>query len=238
MYKSAIAVHKRGGQYLKDVIYGANDGIITTFAILAGVAGAHLGARVVFLLGLANLLADGFSMAASNYLGTKSEQEFFTKERGTESFEYDERPKEELAEMRTILLKRGYKEEDADGLLDLLFKNKDFWLDIMLKEELAISMPVHMQESAMKSSLATFVSFTGAGLIPLLPYFLFSGSGDGGLFMLVSMATAITLFVMGSLRSVFTGRNFVLAGLEMLFVGGVAATIAYTVGGLMSRLLA
>ena len=92
LYTGTIPDHKKGGQYLRDVVYGANDGVITTFAVVAGVAGADLGVKVIFLLGLANLLADGFSMAASNYLGTKSEQDFFNRERMTEEEEYRERP--------------------------------------------------------------------------------------------------------------------------------------------------
>ncbi|OGZ46120.1 MAG: hypothetical protein A3C84_05220 [Candidatus Ryanbacteria bacterium RIFCSPHIGHO2_02_FULL_48_12] len=232
----AIPDHRKGGQYLKDVVYGANDGIITTFAVVAGVAGADLSSYIVFLLGLANLFADGFSMAASNYLGTKSEQDFYIHERSTEEREWQEVPEEELAEMRGILLKRGYSKDDVDQMLPLLFKNKNFWLDLMLKEELALCMPEHFSsKNALKSAVVTFIAFVGAGLIPLAPYFI-ALPVFSSIFYAAIACTAIALFIVGSLRAIFTRRNIAVSGLEMLFVGGVAASIAYGVGYVMSQL--
>lgn len=231
----AIPGHKKGGQYLKDIVYGANDGIITTFAIVAGVAGAALGSNVIVLLGLANLLAAGFSMAASNYLGTKSEQDFYHRERGAEEREFHERPAEELAEMRGLLTQRGYKEHELGALLKLLFRQKDFWLDVMLEEELGISPPASLHNQALMSAGVTFAAFVGAGSVPLIPYFFLPGAVN--VFQSAIMFTAAALFLVGSLRSVFTGRHIALSGLEMLAIGGVAAGIAYGVGHAMGNLL-
>src|SRR3989338_2229571 len=99
MEQAVVRKHQAGGTYVKDIVYGANDGIITTFAVVAGVAGAGLDSTIVVLLGVANLLADGFSMAASNYLGSKSERDYVMMERRTEELEYHHEPEEERAEM-------------------------------------------------------------------------------------------------------------------------------------------
>src|SRR3989344_5803491 len=162
--------HKNGGRHLKDIVYGANDGIITTFAVVAGVAGAGLEHVVVALLGLANLLADGFSMAASNYLGSKSEHDFALRERKTEEIELKETPEEERAEMFGYLRKKGYTKDDADLLVNLLVKKREFWLDIAMKEELGIEMPA-VGNKPSRNALVTFFSFVCAGFVPLLPYF-------------------------------------------------------------------
>lgn len=226
--------HVSGGAYLKDAVYGANDGIITTFAVVSGVAGAGLDVSVVILLGLANLLADGFSMAASNYLGTKSEREFVDRERQAEQKEFDDAPHEEIEEMGDILRKKGYSDEDVEMLLPIFFKNQDFWMDIMLKEELGIALG-NGADSSTRSAFTTFLSFALAGFVPLVPYLIID-AGES-VFTLAIIFTAATLFVVGALRSRFTGRNWFVAGLEMLVVGGIAASIAYFVGDIASRLV-
>src|SRR3989344_6965769 len=114
MDQKTLPQNKRLGRHIKDVIYGANDGIITTFAVVAGVAGASLSEITIIILGLASLFADGFSMAASSYLGSKSEKDFFRRERAVESWEFENVPEEEMAEMRSLLKERGYSENEAD----------------------------------------------------------------------------------------------------------------------------
>lgn len=229
-----IPAHKTGGAYLKDLVYGANDGIITTFAIVAGVAGAGLETKIVLLLGVANLLADGFSMAASNYLGTKSEREFGERERNTEEREYKELFSEELNEMHGILRKKGYTQEEAVVLSNLLAKNKEFWLDIKVHEELGLESS-NGDENPSKAALATFGAFVAAGSAPLFPYLFIPNGQD--IFLLAIVFTAIILFAVGAGRTRFTGRHWFTAGAEMLFVGGVAASIAYGVGFFVSAFI-
>ncbi|PJE64826.1 MAG: hypothetical protein COU90_01005 [Candidatus Ryanbacteria bacterium CG10_big_fil_rev_8_21_14_0_10_43_42] len=229
-----IPDHAWNGVYIKDIVYGANDGIITTFAVVAGVAGAGLDATVVLLLGLASLIADGFSMAASNYLGSKSEKHFTLRERRVEEMEFKADPHWEYTEMEGILKKKGYTSEDIAVLSPLLFKSKDFWIDIMLQEELGVS-PVDEGGHPIKNGAATFSAFVIAGVIPLTPYLFISGTYDT--FSTAIIFTAITLFVVGALRSRFTGNSWVLEGFEMLFVGGIAAVIAYGIGYVISSIV-
>jgi VIT1/CCC1 family predicted Fe2+/Mn2+ transporter len=216
-----------GGRYLKDIVYGANDGIITTFAVAAGAAGAALSPLVVLLLGFANLLADGFSMATSNYLGTKSEQELFKKEERTEEQEIKIKPTEEKKEIRNILINKGYQGKDLETLVRLISKNPEYWVDFMMHEELNIT-PISETSSPLKNSTATFIAFVLSGAIPLLPYIFLGVEGEP--FKLAILFTAVALFLVGSLRTIFTGRKWFFSGIEMLIIGGVAALIAFGVG--------
>ena len=219
--------HQRGGRFIKDVVYGANDGIITTFAVIAGVAGASLSPVTVLLLGFANLLADGFSMAASNYLGTKSESNVFEKEREVESSEIQTCREEEIKETRKILTQKGYKGKDLESLLSLISKNKKFWIDLMLHEELSLS-PASEKAKPISRGVFTLFAFVTAGSVPLMPFLFFGLLASP--FKLAAVFTAFTLFLVGSMRSFFTGKQWFFEGLEMFLVGGVASAIAYAIG--------
>ena len=156
-------------------------------------------------------------------------------ERENESKEFDDEMEEEIVEMGEILAEKGYDAADTEKMLPLLQKNREFWLDIMLREELGLA-PIENGNNPFSNSVATFLSFVGAGFIPLIPYF-FAAEVDS-VFRLAVMYTAITLFVVGALRSRFTWRHWLLSGGEMLFVGGIAAFIAYGVGYLVSNIIA
>ncbi len=243
---------KIGGTYIKDMVYGANDGIVTTFAVVAGVAGANLSPTVVIVLGFANLLADGFSMALGNYLGTKSEQEYAHSERNTEAWEVDNLPEEEKKEIREIYSKKGFTGKDLDTAVKIITSNKNRWVNEMMIHELGI-LPLDSQ-APVKNALATFTAFVIAGLMPLLPY-LFSflaprlvprSLGEGGSFSEVGfiinfpfsiLLTALTLFTVGSARTMITRKTWWLSGFEMLLVGSIAATIAYLVGFSLDQLI-
>ena len=234
MQQPTLLKHKRFGRYIKDIIYGANDGIITTFAVVAGVAGAALDEITIVVLGLASLIADGFSMAVSNYLGSQSEKEFFKRERDVESWEFENVPEEEMAEMRFLLQGLGYDKNDAHNLTELLKKNKNFWLDIMMREELHLSL--NTKQVPWKGALATFVSFVIAGFIPIAPFLFFSVDGINLLLIAVS-ATALALFAVGSMRALITKEPWFISGAEMLIVGGIAAALAYTIGFLVRQIM-
>lgn len=225
-------IHSRYGAFLKDAIYGANDGIITTFAVVAGVAGAALSPLIVIILGLANLFADAFSMAASNFLATRSDAGLFEHERKVEEYEIDSVPEREKEEILEILVKKGYDVSDSDALTKLITKNRTFWVDLMMYEELGFA-PV-ANASPWKSSIVTFCAFVIAGFLPLLPY-VFSVANN--IFFWSVFSTGCTLFLVGSLRTLFTRKNWFFAGFEMFLVGGIAASIAYGVGFLLKQIV-
>ncbi|MBI5045524.1 MAG: VIT1/CCC1 transporter family protein [Candidatus Niyogibacteria bacterium] len=219
--------HLNGGQFLRSVVYGANDGIVTTFAVVAGVAGAALSPVVVVVIGVANLLADGFSMAVSNYLSTKSEIDLFLREKSIEEEEVRDIPEQEKAEIRDIFKQKGYEGEDLEKMVGLVSQNKKYWVDFMMSEELNFA-PL-ISYSPIADAAATFAAFVLAGSLPILPYLILGGNGDN-VFQYAIVMTALVLFAVGSLRSIFTGLPWYRSGLEMLLVGGVASFIAYLVG--------
>lgn len=225
---------KTAGGYVGDVVFGANDGIITTFAVVAGVAGADLSSTIVLILGVANLLGDGFSMAAGNFLARKSEAEWRAIERAREEWEVDNMPEEERLEVREMYKKKGLRGETLEQVVQVLTSNKEVWVREMMTGEHGI-VPEDKLLHPTKNAAVTFISFVVAGAIPLLPY-VFGAIGTVA-FRWSTIAAGITLFAVGSLRTLVTGKRWWLAGVEMLGVGAIAAGVAYTVGAFLARLV-
>ncbi|MGM0532063.1 MAG: VIT1/CCC1 transporter family protein [Bacteroidota bacterium] len=225
--------HKQGsGQYIGSAVYGGLDGIITTFAVVAGVAGAQLSAGVVLILGFANLFADGISMAVGDFLSTRAEQEYNASEKKRESWEVDVYPEGEKQELVDLYTGKGYSKEDAQQMVDIIAKNKEGWVDIMMKEELEI---IEDNSSPLKNSLVTFVSFAVFGFIPLIAFTVAQlyQSLQESTFLIASIMTGATLFILGALKVRITNQKWYRAGAEMLLVGGIAAVAAYLVGVLL-----
>ncbi|MBI2024627.1 MAG: VIT1/CCC1 transporter family protein [Candidatus Harrisonbacteria bacterium] len=220
------------GRYLKDIVFAANDGIVTTFAVVAGVVGAALSPVVILIIGFASLIADGFSMATGNYLGSKSEKEFYLKEEAVEKREIKEIPEKELEEIRRILKRKGYDGKNLEEMVRLISSNEKYWLDFMMHEEIGLLTPEAY--SPFVSATATFVSFIAAGSLPLWPYVIFGGDS---VFTISAVATGVTLFIVGALRKFFSNRSWFASGVEMLLVGGSAATLAYFAGFFLQSLL-
>ncbi len=228
--------HKQDqGQYIKSLVYGGLDGIITTFAVVAGVAGAALSSGVVLILGFANLIADGLSMAIGDYLSTKAENEYNQAEREREQWEVENHPEGEKKELIELYTAKGIAEEDAQKMVDIISKNKKAWVDIMMVEELGI---LETDESPLKNALVTFFSFALFGFLPLVAYLLSIAfdSVRNNQFFVAGVLTGLTLFALGALKVRITERNWFISGLEMLMVGGIAATAAYLIGYFLSGL--
>lgn len=225
--------HRRaGGEIIKDLVYGANDGIVTTFAVVAGVAGANIEASVVLILGFANLFADAISMAAGNYLGTQSEIRYARKQRKIEEWEIMHLPDEEREEIRTIYAKKGFTGADLDRAVEIITSDTKRWADEMMKGELEL----YDEEAGrpMKNALVTWIAFMIAGGLPLLPYvFPVFPLPD---FTMSIVMTGVALFIVGSVRTYITGSRWWLLGLEMLFVGAIAAGVAYSIGAFIEKL--
>ena len=229
--------HQTGhGQYLKSFVYGGLDGIVTTFAVVAGVAGANLSASVVLVLGVANLIADGISMAFGDYLSTKAENEYMAAERVRESWEVQNYPDGEKKEMVELYVEKGIAPEDAKIAVDALSKIEKPWVDIMMVEELGL---VENPESPLKNAVVTFGSFVFFGAIPVLIYVVarFIPFFAAHTFALACVLTGITLFILGTLKIYFTRQPWYRAGLEMLLLGGFAAAAAYVVGVMLGGLV-
>lgn len=221
--------HKSAGNSIKSAVYGGLDGIITTFAVVAGVAGAELSAGIALILGFANLLADGLSMAIGDFLSTRSEKEFQRTERRREEWEVDNCPEGEKLELIELYEGKGLSREDATQVVNILAKDKKVWVDIMMVEELGI---LEDDEPPLKSALVTFFSFVAFGLVPLLSFVAaeFLPALKQQTFPIAVGLTAGTLFLLGSLKTRFTDIAWWKSGLEMLLVGGLAAAASFFIG--------
>jgi VIT1/CCC1 family predicted Fe2+/Mn2+ transporter len=209
--------------YLRDWVYGGIDGAVTTFAIVAGVVGAELSNRVVLILGLANLVADGFSMAASNYSGTKTEHEEKAHLRTIEERHIDVVPDGEREEVRQIFRGKGFRGRDLERAVDVITANRERWVDTMLAEEYGLPKAVR---SPFKAAASTFAAFVLCGAIPLLPFLL----GAPASFEVAIVMTALVFFLIGSTKSRWSPVSWWRSGTETLAIGLGAAALAFLVG--------
>lgn len=224
--------YKKTREFLRDAVYAANDGVVTTFAVVAGVTGASLDPIAILALGFANLFADGISMASGNYLGTKSEKDLYSKERARHARFFDENKEVFKQHVAKFLQEKGYADGDLGDTADMITRNKRFALDFIMHEEMGL---VEQKSSRpLKGALVTLFAFMLAGLVPLAPYLAFTRSENT--FFYAVFFTAFTLFSIGALRSFYMARSWLTTGLEMLLVGGVAAAIAYGIGFAVSKI--
>ena len=226
-------IHEREcGKYIGDLVYGGNDGIVTTFAVISGATGAALSPGIIIALGVANLIADGISMGLSNYLALKSRQDYEHEERRREEHEIVAFPAEERLEVMRVLEHWKIPEPHIHSVLASITSDKKRWVDFMMKEELNI-VESH-NDSPAKHGFVTFGSFVIAGSLPLVPFLL--GASTANAFIISIIATAVSLCIVGSLRTLITGANWIRSGIEMLSVGILAALAAYAVGGIVRNI--
>ncbi len=233
-------VHKQTvfSENLKELVYGGIDGIITTFAVVAGFTGATMisadndaaviPVTIVLVFGLANLFADGFSMGVGDFLSSRAEKKLFEGERGKEIIEIQENEKFEYDETVFILTENGFDKSDAIALTDIYKKNPEFWVDFMMRYELNMA---HPNESLVRGAFITFISFIVFGAVPLLPYIFEIPLFDNE-FIMASIFAAIALAVLGIIRAKFTKECIIRSVIEIVGLGMSAAFIAYFVGTL------
>ena len=232
--RERLAADSRQG-FLKDSIYGAIDGAVTTFAVISSAAGAGLSSGIVIVLGLANLLADGFSMAAGNFSGTRAENQAARKARREEEEEIDKHPEGEREEIRQIFAAKGFEGEVLEEIVTVITADRERWVDTMMQEEhgQAGGLP-----SAGKAALATFVAFLLIGGIPLAAYLVDLARPDlmADPFWPACLLTGCAFFAIGAVKSRFVDQHWALGGAETLGIGALAAGMAYGVGALLRPL--
>ena len=227
----------RGKEYVGEFVYGGIDGAITTFAIVAGAEGANLGISVVVILGLTNLIADGFSMSVGNFFSVKSERDNFEKHKQIEYWEIDNLREQEIEEIREIYRTKGFAGKLLEDVVSVITSNKKVWVDTMMKEELGM---VKGLKTPYKTAGVTFFSFILVGAVPLLSYF-FTGEQilktGTSLFVNSCILTAIALSIVGAIKSYATQKNVLIGVLETVFLGGSAAIIAFYAGSILESIL-
>ena len=219
-------------EFIKQIIYGGNDGIVTTFAVVAGFAGAgaggiaEIGGIAVLLFGLANLFADGAAMGLGEFLSARSEQDLYHSVREKELFEIKNNPEMERIEAIEMLQDRGFSLNHAKEMTDILEHYPDHYADFMMAYEIQMADP--NGENPILNGLATFLAFLCFGIIPLLPYFIFDANTET--FQISIFSTFIALTILGFLRFWVVRQNIFRSVGETVLVGGVCAVVAYIVG--------
>jgi VIT1/CCC1 family predicted Fe2+/Mn2+ transporter len=214
-----------GRGVLRDIVYGGIDGSVTTFAIVAGVAGAGLSSFVIVALGLANVLADGFSMAVGNYSGTKAELDNIKRIRAIEKRHIALYPDGERDEVREILAQKGLSGQVLEDATEAITADRENWINLMIEGEYGLG---SVDPHPVKAAMATFLAFLVAGMVPLLPFLLALDSA----FTLSVCMTMGVFFAIGALKSRWSLTPWWRSGLETFAIGGAAAMIAYFVGSL------
>lgn len=223
------------GEYVGDFVYGGIDGVVTTFAVVAGVAGANLSANVVLILGLANLFADGFAMAIGNFLSLRAEKQRYNAILVEEKYEIEKIPEYEREEIREIYKGKGLEGEVLNKVVQIITSDKDRWLREMMFEEHGLTPEFR---SPVAGAGVTFTAFVLIGFVPLLSFVLaiFFPAFTGQAFISSVVLTGVSLFIIGALKTLVVKEPVFKSGLEILVMGGMAAAVAYLVGFLLRGL--
>lgn len=217
-----------GGGNLRAAVFGVNDGLISNASLVMGVAGATHDAKLILMTGIAGLIAGAASMAAGEYVSVRSQRELYEYQIQLEREELDEYPEEEAAELALIYNARGVSMEQAQRMADELIQDKEHALDTLAREELGLN-PNELG-SPWGAASSSFASFALGALIPLLPFLY---AGQFAPIPMTIVLTVLSLFGVGALISLFTGKGAVSGGLRMVLIGGGAGLITYIIGTLV-----
>lgn len=210
---------------LRAAIFGANDGLVSNLALIMGVAGATANRHVVLLAGVAGLLAGAFSMGAGEFISMRVQRDVFENLLEFERRELAASPDEELAELIAIYETKGIPSDLARATAEAVHANPDLTLDTHAREELGLD-PDDLG-SPWGAAISSFITFSIGALIPLVPFLFLKGTTAVATASVLSLAT---LFAIGSLMTMLTGKHFYRQGFKMMAIGGTAALVTWLVG--------
>lgn len=215
-----------GGNALRASVLGANDGLLSTFSLVMGVAGASVDSHTVLLTGVAGLLAGSLSMALGEWISVKSSQELYENQMEIEMEELTENPKGEIREIILIYQAKGIPKEEATKLAEKIMKDKQLAHDFLVKEELGINSE-ELKGSAWEAALASFLMFAVGAILPVFPFVFWTGNQA---IYISGIASILGLFFIGSAITLFTGKSILYSGLRMVIFGILAASITFGIG--------
>ena len=218
---------ERRSSLIGDALLGAIDGSVTTFAIVAGALGAGFAPRVALVLGVANLLADGISMALGNYERARSDRDLRERVRRTEERHVDEVPEGEREEVRQIFARFGLEGATLEEVVAPVTADRARWVETMVVLEHGLADDARAPSA---NALATFAAFVAVGCLPLLPLVFAPGREPGWLFGASIAATAGAFVATGAARGALLGRSPLFAASQTLALGGIASACAWAVG--------
>jgi len=223
------AVHKEehlgSSEFITDIVIGMSDGLTVPFALAAGLSGAVQHNSIIITAGIAEIVAGSIAMGLGGYLAGKTEQEHYQSELKREYDEIDDIPEEEKKEVRLVFAQYGLNELTQNTIADELAKNRDKWVDFMMKYELGLEKP---NINRARNSAATIgISYIVGGLIPLSGYFFTSTPYQG--LIVSAILTVICLFLFGYFKSKVTGQPLLKGALKVTLIGITAAAAAFMV---------
>jgi VIT1/CCC1 family predicted Fe2+/Mn2+ transporter len=221
---------KQSYNWVPDFVYGGIDGAVTTFAVVAGVAGAQLSTAVVLILGFANLFADGFSMAVSKYSSDRAEQQRINRLRERVAHNIKNDPERKKDDLKKILAEQGFKDNDLNRAAQVVSANEDVWIDTIMRSKYHL---IDEHINPFKGGLSTFIAFNVIGFVPLAAYVMnpLLNLSPLQVFTATACFTLLALFCVGAIKAKIIGmKRWVWAGIETMAIGGAAAAIAYLVG--------
>lgn len=226
--------HRTGGNALRAGVLGANDGLVSVFCIVMGVAGAaaasaDVGNTVVLITGVAGLMACALSMALGEWLSVQNARELYQNQLRIEAQELEEAPEEEKEELILIYQAKGVDRAQAERMAEQIFQDKAATLDTLAREELAID-PQELGGSAWEAAITSFFLCLIGGIVPVLPYVFWQGGAGLVASTLFSVAG---LFVLGFISSLITGLNWIWGSLRQILFGTAAAAVTYGIGHLI-----
>lgn len=222
--------HLEGGELIRQVTFGLNDGVVSIFALLAGLVGAGQSSETILITLLAASVAGALSMAAGEYVSNKSEADFYRHEIEQERLEIELCPHVEKEELRLIYSRKGFNGTLLENIVENISQDKELWVNEMVVDELGVT-DVN-PESGFKTSFVILLAFLGGAAFPTVPYILAGPLGlhSRGTFIAATCVTVIGLFGAGALKKFVTGVNWFKSGVEMLAVGFFAFSISYVIG--------
>jgi VIT1/CCC1 family predicted Fe2+/Mn2+ transporter/rubrerythrin len=218
--------HSQGyGGSLRAAVFGVNDGLISNFGLVMGIAGTNAEPRFVLLAGIAGLLAGAFSMAAGEYVSVRSQRELYEQQIALEAQELEASPEEEHEELALIYQAKGVPADQAEKLASQILSNPDTAIQTLAREELGLD-PESLG-SPWSAAISSFVAFAVGAIIPVIPYLVMRSSS---VLYVSSAICGLSLFAVGAAISVFTGRSMLFSGLRMVGIGALAAIVTFAIG--------
>lgn len=225
--------HTPEGKMLRDVIFGLNDGLVTTIGFVSGVTGAVFQSRVIVLTGIAQVIAGGVAMFIGAYLSNKSQEEFFLKEIARERREIKEIPEVEKQEIRDLYNHMGFLPDEVEMIVNRITSDEKLWVRFMMREELGI-----LEEEMVKPLKAGMImgsTFLIGGILPLIPYFF-----TDRIYLALKISVFLSLFAffsIGAGKSTFTKNHWLKSGIQVTLLGGSAALIGFLIGKAVSLII-
>jgi len=223
-------VHAAGGDRVRDLMLGLNDGLVASLAVTSGISGAFTAQRIVIMAGLSEMLGGAVSMGLAAFISARSQIEFYQSEIEREHLEMRKWPDRERDEIRSIYRSKGFTGKLLDQIVEHITSDPQRWSDVMMREELGLSGEF---ESPLRSGSTVGLAYLAGAAVPVFPY-LFVQPAHG--VVLSAIATLLALFVVGAAKTLITTRSWWRSGLESALTGAAAAAATFGAGSLFARL--